>query len=210
MNRLSSSCLALCVVLASCVSTEAPESPTVARTLAPQDYQKTITSYFAFKIRGPQKNTEISFGEPEPSGCPLDGYITSSRGWVVPVAYATRVGELTGQEVINITLKQYYFWFRGNIIAGISPRIDLCPGVGSNFSEGAQPNVMTAVSLPARPVAQPRRDEVDLLDSWRDGRVRDQTKAAGAKKKVTSSGKARPGVKKAGETGRRFESERQR
>src|SRR6185369_9916139 len=57
----------------------------------------TITDYLAFKIRNPQKNAEVNFGAPEPGACALDAYTTSSRGWVVPVAYLTRTGEATGR-----------------------------------------------------------------------------------------------------------------
>ena len=110
----------------------------MVRTRAPQAYEKTITNYLAFRIRGTQKNAQLTFGQPEPGSCSLDGYVNSIRGWVVPVVHETRTGELTGKETIKITTKQYYFWFLGDTIAGITPRMELCPGIEATFSEGNQ------------------------------------------------------------------------
>ncbi len=216
MNLLSSFRLAtstLSAALVACATVE-PATPTVIRTPAPQAYEKTITSYFAFRIRGSQKNTEISFGPLEPGACPLDGYLTSTRGWVVPVVRATRTGEATGRETINITTKQYYFWFLGNTIAGITPRIELCPGVGATVSEDAPPSVVAgglataAFPSPTPPDAQ-RREMVDMLEQSKRVRSQDRAKLAGAekhgtaneaKKTSTSSAKVRRIVKKVGNT----------
>ena len=126
MNPLSSFKLviysALCAALVGCASSDDTATTTVVRTPPPRNYEKTVTDYLAFKIRNQPKNAEVTFGPPEPGACALDAYTTSSRGWVVPVAYSTRTGEATGKDTIHINTKQYYFWFLGNTIAGITPR----------------------------------------------------------------------------------------
>jgi len=106
----------------------APEPPPpVVRARPPVNYEKSIVSFFDLTIKGPQRNRELDIGKPEPGGCPVGGHITSQRGWVVPVIYATRSGALTGKEPINITGKAYYFWFRENTIYGVTPKPELCP-----------------------------------------------------------------------------------
>ena len=127
----------ICAALAACASADPPIT-TATRTAAPHGYEKTITDYLAFRLRGARKNTRLTFGTPEPGSCALDGYANSMRGWVVPVLYETLSGEI-GKEKIRITAKQYYFWFLGETIAGIAPRLDLCPGVGSAFEEAPPP-----------------------------------------------------------------------
>ena len=184
---------ALCAALVGCASS-ADTTPTVVRTPPPQNYEKTVTDYLAFKIRNPQKNAEVTFGAPEPGACALDAYTTSSRGWVVPVAYSTRTGEATGKDTIRINTKQYYFWFLGNTIAGITPRVELCPGNGASFEA---PPTAAAVVTTASPVSATgeaqRREEADSAGA---------SKAAGGKPKATSSTKktgtssAKPPVKK--------------
>jgi hypothetical protein len=190
MNLLSSFRLATssawCAALLACAGGGEPAPATVVRTLPPKGYEKTITHYLAFRIRNPQKNSEISIGQPEPGGCPLDGYLTSARGWVVPVVYATRKGEVTGRETIYITTKQYYFWFLGDTIAGITPRIELCPGVGSAFNEPTQPSpaaaglLTTAFPSPTKPDA-PGREAADTPE-----KLQDRAKMAGGQKQVTA------------------------
>lgn len=135
----------LCCALVACAGGVDPAAPVVVRTAPPQGYEKTITDYLAFRVR-PRKNVEVRIDQPEPGPCALDGYAASMRGWVVPVVSATRSGELTGKQAIQITTKQYYFWFRGDTIAGITRRIELCPGVGTVFSEDAQPVAFEAAS----------------------------------------------------------------
>jgi hypothetical protein len=39
--------------------------PTVVRARPPANYEKTITSYFDLKIKGPQPNRVLSIGKPE-------------------------------------------------------------------------------------------------------------------------------------------------
>jgi hypothetical protein len=191
---------ALCAALVACAGTPDPGPPTVVRTRAPEGYERTINNYFAFHVRGPQTNVGIDVGKPEPGRCALDGYVTSQRGWVVPVVYATRTGAPTGKEAINITAKQYYFWFLGNTMAGITPRIDLCPGFGVAFSEDAQPSARAGGAPGAALPDAQTRDGAAIP-------AQDRAKAAGGKKHETAgaakktgapSGKVRPAVKKVG------------
>ena len=114
-------------LLAGCASTPEPEAPVVIRGRAPIGFEKTIRDYFAFRMPEPQSNVEVSFGKPEPGGCPLGLGRSSERGWVVPVAYATRRGSPTGRETINITGREYYFWFVTDTIAGVTTKMELCP-----------------------------------------------------------------------------------
>ena len=130
---------ALCAAVVGCASTEDAGPPAVLRTAAPQGYEETINSFFAFRIPGPQDNAVIAVSAPEPGACPLGGYSSSSRGWVVPAVYETRTREAFGKGTVSVTAKLYYFWFLGNTIAGISPRMELCPGVGMTFGEEVSP-----------------------------------------------------------------------
>ena len=175
----------LCSVLAGCASGVDPGPPTVVRTPPPQDYEKTVTNYLAFRIRGPQKNAEISVGAPEPAACALDSYTTSSRGWVVPVAYITRTGEVTGKDTIRINAKQYYFWFLGNTIAGITPRLELCPGIGSTFESPTPDPAVAGAMATAVPVAA-------SADAMPAAKPTSGAKPKATTKKATSSGKAKP------------------
>ena len=179
----------LCSLLAGCASSVDPGPPAVVRTPPPQDYEKTVTNYLAFRIRGPQKNAEISVGAPEPAACALDAYTTSSRGWVVPVAYITRSGEVTGKDTIRINAKQYYFWFLGNTIAGITPRLELCPGVGSSFESPTPDPVAGAAKTTVLPApASADAAEADRAKATTSAKRKTTT----ATKKGTSSGKAKP------------------
>jgi hypothetical protein len=178
---------ALCSVLAGCASGVDPGPPAVVRTPPPQNYEKTVTNYLAFRIRGPQKNAEISVGTPEPAACALDAYTTSSRGWVVPVAYITRSGEVTGKDTIRINAKQYYFWFLGNTIAGITPRLELCPGVGSTFESPTPDPAAAAVTTGALPAPA----SADAVQADR-AKATSAPKPKTSTKKGASSGKAKP------------------
>ena len=148
------SSLFACALLAACATSQEPAAPAVVRTRAPQDYEKTINNYLAFRLR-PQKNTRVSVAPPEPGDCPIDGTPSSIRGWVVPVTQETFSGELTGKDTIRITAKPYWFWFSGDTIAGITPRADLCPGIVSAFDDPAKgrPPTTTTVEAPVAPVA---------------------------------------------------------
>jgi len=198
MNLLSSSKSAasatLCAVVVGCASVDTAP-PTVVRTPAPQNYEKTVTNYLAFRIRNAPKNAEISVGAPEPGACSLDAYTTSSRGWVVPVAYVTRSGEVTGKETIRINAKQYYFWFLGNTIAGITPRIDLCPGVGSGFEMPSPEPVPLAATGTAKREADGAAAGPQSPDSDRIKPAAGQKSKASASTKKKSSSKARPPAK---------------
>lgn len=141
--------------LVGCAGPAPNAAPSVVRTPPPVGYEKTITNYLAFRIRGPQKNAELSVSAPEPGPCALDGYAAGRRGWVVPVVYATRTGEATGRETIRINTKQYYFWFLGNTIAGVSSRLETCPGIEASFAD-VPPSGAAAVLQPVvLPVSTP-------------------------------------------------------
>jgi len=119
--------IAACMLLASGCSTTAPEVPTVVRARPPANYDKTITSYFDLKIKGPQKDRVLDIGKPEAGGCPVGGRVSSERGWVVPVQYSTRSGAPGKKSGIEVRAKAYYFWFRQDTIYGVTPRMELCP-----------------------------------------------------------------------------------
>jgi hypothetical protein len=203
--------LAVCAAVVACASTE-PEPAGVVRGRAPQGYDTTIASYFAFKVRAPKNNVEISVDKPEPSDCPLDGYITSARGWVVPAVYATRTGAMTGKETIYITAKQYYFWFNGDTIAGVTTRVELCPGSATGLSEvtqalsAAEFSPTPRSSLPTARQAQSQDRAATTGQLTRDG-AQDGGTASGrqrrvktleAKKTGPSSGSVRRVIKKGG------------
>ena len=115
-------------LVAGCVSTPAPQTPTVVRTRAPANYENTITNFFDLTIRGPQPNRVLAIGKPEPGGCPIGGRVTSELGWVVPVQYATRTGALIGRDAgIDVKGKEYFFWFRQDTLYGVTPKMELCP-----------------------------------------------------------------------------------
>lgn len=200
--------MAVCAALVACASA-GPDPAGVVRGRAPQGYEKTINSYFAFKVRNPRKNVEIGVDKPEPSDCPLDGYITSTRGWVVPVVYATRTGAMTGKETINITGKQYYFWFSGDTLAGVTTRLELCPGAMA-VSEVAEALAVAEDSptprspLPAARQAQSQagpsttgqvtRD--DVKGEQRAASLQPRDKMLEAKKTRPSPGTLRKAIKK--------------
>jgi len=201
----------MCAALVACAGSAEPGPPTSIRTREPQDYKKTITSYFAFRIRGPQKNAEIIVDKPEPGDCLLDGNLSSRRGWVVPVVYATHTGQATGREVVQINTKQYYFWFLGDTIAGITPRLESCPGTVAMIFEDPPPVGVAKALAVAAPPPLPRRpgasgrDGPDLPEQSKGSRAHDRTHAAAgrkyaaypAKKTGTSSAKVRPAAKTA-------------
>jgi len=139
-----------CALLAACATSSEPQAPAVARTRAPEAYEKTVNNYLAFKLR-PQKNSRIIVSPPEPNDCPIDGTPQSIRGWVVPVTRETFSGELTGKDTIRITAKPYWFWFSGETIAGVSSRADLCPGVVSAFDDADKARPPTTTTAPPPP-----------------------------------------------------------
>jgi hypothetical protein len=173
--------LALCAALAACETTAEQAPQAAVRTRPPQGYEKTITNYLAFRIRGPQKDAEINIGAPEASACALDDFVNSSRGWVVPVVYATRTGVPSGKETINIVTRQYFFWFRGDAIAGLTPRIDLCPGAA--LTEFPQPTPV-ADSAPATTAASPTRTDASVREG---AAATEAAKAASAPKRASAN-----------------------
>ena len=178
--------LTVCATLVACAGSTDPPAPAVSRTPAPRGYEDTITNFFAFKIRAPEKNTRISFSPPEPGSCGLDGYLNSMRGWVVPVVYETLKDELAGKERIQITAKQYYFWFFGNTIAAVTRRGDRCPGLGSAFDDPAPAGAIPGrVVLPAQAIPRPaealQRERVDMPVPRPAGRAQQRTKPPSGK-----------------------------
>jgi outer membrane lipoprotein SlyB len=120
--------LAAALLIAGCASAPVQEAPVVVRSRAPVNYETTITNFFDLTIRGAQPNRVLTFGKPEPGGCPLGGHVTSALGWVVPVQDATRTGSLTGQAAgITVKGREYYFWFRQETLYGVTQRMELCP-----------------------------------------------------------------------------------
>jgi hypothetical protein len=175
---------AFCAAVVGCASTEDAAPSAVVRTAAPKGYEQTINNFFAFRIRGPQDNAVIAVSAPEPGACPLDGYRTSSRGWVVPTIYETRTREASGKGTVHVTTKQYYFWFLGNTIAGISPRMELCPGIGTTFGDDVSP-----------------KQVAERSDAERVAGGQNQQAANDVKKAATSPAVVRRPVKKAGSSG---------
>jgi hypothetical protein len=187
MNRLPLLRLALAsmfaAVLGGCASTDDAGPSPVLRTPPPQGYEKAIDNFFAFKIRGSQDNAAISVGAPEPGACALGGYSASSRGWVVPTVYETRTRDASGKGAVQVATKQYYFWFLGNTIAGISPRLELCPGAGAGvtFGEDVAPKQAAQGSNVAAAAEIPKQETV----------------SDAKKKSSTAPASARPPAKKA-------------
>ena len=144
--------LASCAGLIACAGGPDLAAGVVSRTPPPQEPEKTINNFFAFKLPAPQKNTNVVVGQPEPGDCSL-GYASSMRGWVVPVAYRTYSGELGGKQTIQINEKQYWFWFQGNTIAGITRRAEHCPGLGSVFGDTDPPAAARPVPVAFQPQA---------------------------------------------------------
>jgi hypothetical protein len=175
---------AVCAAVVGCASTEDAAPSPVVRTAAPKGYEQTINNFFAFRIRGPQDNAVIAVSAPEPGACPLDGYSASIRGWVVPTIYETRTREASGKGAVHVTTKLYYFWFLGNTIAGISPRMESCPGMGMTFGEDVSP-----------------KQVAERLDAEKVTGGQNQETANGVKKAGTSPAVVRRPVKKAGSSG---------
>ena len=117
-------CLA---ALAGCASPGQLEQGVVDRTRAPVNYETTINSYFAFTIKNPPKNRKVEVSAPLPGGCPVGGHPSSERGWVVPVRYTTFSGVPGGKDILTIVTREYFFWFRQDTIAGVTPKIEICP-----------------------------------------------------------------------------------
>jgi hypothetical protein len=119
--------VAAVALVAGCASTREPEVPVPVRTRAPTSYEKTITNFFDLTIRGAQPNRILTFGQPEPGGCPVGGRVTSELGWVVPVQYGTRSGAPGQPGGVSVKGKEYYFWFRQETLYGVTPKMEVCP-----------------------------------------------------------------------------------
>jgi hypothetical protein len=119
--------LAVAALLAACAGPRVLEAPITVRTRAPVNYERAITSFFDLTIRGAQPNRILTFGKPEPGGCPVGGHSSSELGWVVPVQYATRTGAPGQESGVAVKGREYYFWFRQETIYGVTPKPELCP-----------------------------------------------------------------------------------
>ena len=119
--------VAIAACVAACSSTPVLEAPIQVRTRAPVNYEKSITNFFDLTIRGAQPNRILTFGKPEPGGCPVGGHASSELGWVVPVQYATRTGAPGQESGVAVKGREYYFWFRQETIYGVTPKMELCP-----------------------------------------------------------------------------------
>jgi len=114
-------------LLSACSSAGEMQVGVVDRTRPPVDYENTINSYFALKIKNQPKNRKVAVSAPLPGGCPVGGHPSSERGWVVPVSYTTYSGVPNGKDIITIVTREYYFWFRQDTIAGVTAKMEICP-----------------------------------------------------------------------------------
>jgi hypothetical protein len=90
MRLATITALSTAVLFAGCASGPPPTSPaTQMRTLAPVNYETTVTDYFDLMLPGPQTGRKLSIGAPESSPCGLRGGGGRYMGWVVPVIYDT-------------------------------------------------------------------------------------------------------------------------
>jgi hypothetical protein len=115
------------LLLAACSSPTVLDAPIPVRGRAPVNYEKSITNFLDLTIRGPQPNRVLTFGKPEPGGCPVGGRVSSELGWVVPVQYGTRTGAPGEPAGVVVKGREYYFWFRQETIYGVTPKMELCP-----------------------------------------------------------------------------------
>lgn len=90
MRLATITALSTAALFAGCASGPRPTSPaTQMRTLAPVNYETTVTDYFDLMLPGPQTGRKLSIGAPESSPCGLRGGGGRYMGWVVPVIYDT-------------------------------------------------------------------------------------------------------------------------
>ncbi len=190
---------AMCAALAACAGSADPLPSTEVRTSPPRDYERTIDNFLAFSGRAPQKNAKVSIGQPEPGNCAVDVYARSARGWVVPVVYETFSGELNGKDVIQITAKPYYIWFLGNTIAGVTPRLDLCPGPGIGFGDTGGRPVQPAFGAPT--VRGSPAERIDSSTPSAVARAQSRAKAAPAKNASVQQARKKKKGKTSGQGG---------
>jgi hypothetical protein len=150
MQRLAPAAAAFTAVLmAACATGPAPESSTVVRTRAPQNFENTVTNYFDLMVPNAPASRKLVFGTPEASPCVMFG---RHLGWVVPVVFdvqsstaATRAGARpaasTGSKAstassgtgpitldeVSITGTRFFFWFNNDTLGAVTRRADLCP-----------------------------------------------------------------------------------
>lgn len=140
-------------LLAGCATGPAPQSNTVVRTRAPQNFENTVTNYFDLMVPNAPPNRKLVVGTPETSPCVLFG---RHLGWVVPVVFdvqsstaasraagakgstsngarpagATTASSGTGPitlEEVSITGTRFFFWFNNDTLGAVTRRADLCP-----------------------------------------------------------------------------------
>ena len=138
---------ALCAALVGCASS-ADTTPAVVRTPPPQTTKRrsptTWRSRSGIRRRTPRSPSVAR------AGCLRPGrvhHLEPGLGRAGGLLHAHRRSD--GKDTIRINTKQYYFWFLGNTIAGITPRIELCPGIGASFEA---PPTAAAVATTASPV----------------------------------------------------------
>lgn len=149
MQRLVPAAAAFVLALvAGCATGPAPESSTVVRTRAPQNFENTVTNYFDLMVPNAPASRKLVFGTPETSPCVMFG---RHLGWVVPVVFdvqsstaATRAGAKpaasggkaatassgTGPitlDEVSITGTRFFFWFNNDTLGAVTRRADLCP-----------------------------------------------------------------------------------
>lgn len=141
-------------LLAGCASGPAPQSSTVVRTRAPQNFENTVTNYFDLMVPNAPANRKLVVGTPETSPCVMFG---RHLGWVVPVVFdvqsstatsraagaraagpnggrpagatataASGTGPITLEEV-SITGTRFFFWFNNDTLGAVTRRADVCP-----------------------------------------------------------------------------------
>ena len=140
-------------LLAGCASGPAPQSSTVVRTRAPQNFENTVTNYFDLMVPNAPASRKLVFGTPETSPCVMFG---RHLGWVVPVVFdvqsstassraagarttGANAGKTSGSstassgtgpitlEEVSITGTRFFFWFNNDTLGAVTRRADLCP-----------------------------------------------------------------------------------
>lgn len=130
-------------LLAGCATGPAPQSSTVVRTRAPQNFENTVNNYFDLMVPNAPANRKLVVGTPETSPCVMFG---RHLGWVVPVVFdvqsstaASRAGRPAGAaatasgtgpitlEEVSITGSRFFFWFNNDTLGAVTRRADICP-----------------------------------------------------------------------------------
>ena len=121
MTKTTTAFLAALLGIGCAHNEPATETP-VVRSAAPRQPETAIANYFDANARTPDPNRELVIGAAQPSACPIAGGAGGYLGWVVPVEYKTRT---PGSTVVTIT--SHFFWFSGEVIRGVTQRLEVCP-----------------------------------------------------------------------------------